>query len=37
MKIKNCQTWIEDVVAKLMKENIVDTGALEAVETAPKS
>lgn len=33
---KNCQTWLEDVVKRLVKEQVVSSSALSALSVVPK-
>ncbi|KAI0534870.1 hypothetical protein GGR58DRAFT_480990 [Xylaria digitata] len=36
-EIRNCQTWLLEVVTALHKEGIVDSNAVEVIKTAPKN
>ncbi|KAI0487005.1 hypothetical protein F4859DRAFT_323967 [Xylaria cf. heliscus] len=37
VEIRNCQTWLVDVVSELHKEGIFDSKAVEVIKTAPKN
>ncbi|KAI0448216.1 hypothetical protein F4803DRAFT_545740 [Xylaria telfairii] len=37
VEIKNCQTWLMDVVNALHKEGIFDSKAVEVIQAAPKN
>ncbi|KAM5361433.1 hypothetical protein ACJZ2D_013123 [Fusarium nematophilum] len=37
VEIRNCQTWIYDLVDQLVREGIVDESALKRVKEAPKN
>ncbi|KAF2871355.1 hypothetical protein BDV95DRAFT_606790 [Massariosphaeria phaeospora] len=37
VEMKNCQTWVREVVGKLVEEGLLEAGALQVVEGAPKN
>jgi len=37
VEIKNCQTWLADVVSALYEKEIVDSNVVEIIRTAPKN
>ncbi|KAI1295278.1 hypothetical protein F5Y03DRAFT_371858 [Xylaria venustula] len=37
VQIKNCQTWLAEVVGALHKEGMLDSRAVEIIKTAPKN
>jgi hypothetical protein len=37
VKIENCQTWLRDVVIKLVEKEVLDEEAIRIVDIAPKN